>query len=247
MKKHLVAISCFASLLSPLAIADTVGVFVGVGQWSLSPSGGISKGPDTINLNADLGLTDETQNNYYIAIEHPIPLLPNIKLQRQEVSLSAVNTLSRTVNYGGQTFTVNDTITSDLDLGHQDIILYYELLDNWVSLDLGINVKNFDGSISIRSSTNTVSDVLSEYVPMLYGHAKFEIPATNFALDVETSVVNYNGNSFTDARAAVAYESDIGFGAEIGYKRLQLTIDNISGITSNLTFDGYYLNANFHF
>ncbi len=247
MKKTLVALACVGYLISPFAAADTLGVYIGGGQWKLDPSGGISKGPDTIDLNTDLGLSKESQNNYYVALEHPVPGLPNIKLQRQDLSLAATNVLTRTIDYGGQTFVVNDTVTSDLDLGYQDIILYYEILDNWVSVDVGVNIKNFDGSISISSSTDSVDDSLSEYVPMLYGRAKFEIPSTNFLLDFEASVISYSGDSFSDLRAAVGYESDVGLGAELGYKRIQLNIDNLSGITSDLTFDGYYFDVNFHF
>lgn len=247
MKKILVALAFVGYLISPLASADTIGVYIGVGQWKLDPSGGISKGPDTIDLNTDLGLTKENQKNYYVALEHPLPMLPNIKIQRQDLSLTSESILTRTINYGGQTFVVNDTVTSDLDLGYQDIILYYEVLDNWVSLDLGVNVKNFDGTIDISSSTDSVNDKLNEFVPMLYGRAKFEIPATNFLLDFEASVISYSGDSFSDLRAAVGYESDIGLGAELGYKRIQLNIDNLSGVTSDLKFDGYYFNVNFHF
>ncbi len=247
MKKTLIALSLVGCLLTPFAWADTIGIYVGGGQWKLDPSGDISKGSDTININTDLGLGKKNQNAYYIALEHPIPALPNIKLQRQDMSLTAVHTLSRSIEYGGQTFVLNDTVTSDLDLGYQDIILYYEILDNWVSLDLGLNVKNFDGAVSISSSTESVSDNLNEFVPMLYGRAKFELPTTNFYVDVEASVISYSGDSFSDLRTAIGYESDMGLGAELGYKRLQLNIDNLSGITSDLTFDGYYLNLNFHF
>ncbi len=235
------------AILTPTAKADTVGLYVGAGQWNLDYSGEISQGTDSIDLTSDLGLAEDGQNTYFAAIEHPLPFIPNFKIQRQDANQSAVSTLIRTFDYAGTTFSLNDTITTNLDLGHTDYILYYEILDNWVSLDLGINVKNFDGNISLSTSTDSVSDELDDFVPMLYGRAQFEFPITNFSVDVEASILAAGGDSLTDIKAAVAYESDLGFGAQLGIKRINLEVDDLSDIAANLTFEGYFVNVTFHF
>ncbi len=227
--------------------ADTIGLYVGAGQWNLDYSGSISQGTDVIDLTTDLGLTDDGQNHYYAAIEHPLPFLPNFKVQRQEASQSAVSTINRSFDYAGTTFSINDTVSTNLDLGHTDFIVYYEILDNWVSLDLGINVKYFDGNINLSTSTDSVSDQLDDYVPMLYGRAQFELPTTNFKVDFEASLLTTGSDSLSDLKAAIAYESDIGLGAELGFKRINLEVDDLSDIAADVTFEGYYIDVTFHF
>lgn len=244
----LIKIMTFSGMLMVSNVyADTAGIFAGVGQWKLDPSGTVANGTDQVNLVTDLGLNKDNQNNYFVAIEHPLPFLPNFKIQRQEARVKGTNVITRTFTYSGQTFSANDTVVSDVDLGHNDIIMYYELLDNVVSLDLGLNVKNFDGTVDINSTTQSATDNLNAFVPMLYGHAKFEVPATNFAFDVEASVISYKGDSFSDVKAAVGYESDMGLGAELGYKSIKLNVNGLSGIDANTTFDGYYFDFNIHF
>jgi len=247
MLKKLNLFAIMSLLFVSSAYADTLGVFFGVGQWHMAPSGSVANGTDNVNLVTDLGFSDKNQKSYFFAFEHPIPFLPNVKLQRQEASVKGTNVITRTFTYGGQTFSASDTVTSNVDLGHNDIILYYELLDNVVSLDLGLNVKNFDGTVDIKGTTQSVTDKLNAFVPMAYGHAKFEIPATNFAFDIEASVVAYSGDSFSDIKAAIGYESDVGVGAELGYKNIKLNVADISGISSNVTFEGYYFDFNVHF
>ncbi len=247
LKSKLSLLTLAICLQAPVSVADTIGVYAGAGRWNLDYSGTISQGVDSIDLVADLGLNEESQNTYYVAFEHPIPGLPNLKVQRQDANQVSTSTLTRTFSYGGSTFSLNDTINTNLDLGHTDLIFYYEILDNWVSLDLGINVKYFDGNINLSTSTDSVSDQLDDYVPMLYGRAKFEIPATNFALDFEASVLTTGSDSLTDLKAAVAYETDIGLGAELGFKRINLEVNDLSNIAANVTFEGYYFDVSFHF
>ena len=240
-------LALIASAFTPFSSADTIGLYAGAGQWNLDYSGTISQGADSIDLVADLGLSEESQNSYYVALEHPIPGLPNFKMQRQAANQTATSTLTRSFDYGGTTFALNDTINTNLDLGHTDLIFYYEILDNWVSLDLGINVKYFDGNINLSTSTDSVSDELDDYVPMLYGRAQFEIPATNFALDFEASILTTGSDSLSDLKAAVSYESDFRLGAELGFKRINLEVDDLSNIAADLSFEGYYFAVNFHF
>ena len=247
LKTKLSILAIVAASYAPISSADTIGLYVGSGQWNLDYSGTISQGADSIDLVADLGLSEESQNSFYAAFEHPIPGLPNIKVQRQDANQTVSSTLTRSFDYGGTTFALNDTVNTSLDLGHTDLIFYYEILDNWVSLDLGVNVKYFDGNINLSTSTDSVSDELDDYVPMLYGRAQFEIPATNFSIDFETSILTTGSDSLSDIKAAVAYETDIGLGAELGFKRINLEVDDLSDIAADLSFEGYYFNVSFHF
>jgi len=247
MKTYKAIIVSAGLALCSTSYADSLGITAGVGVWSSDYSGNVSKGTDNINLNSDLGLSNDNQKNYYIAFEHPIPLLPNFKLQRIDNDTSATNTINRSFNYGGQDFNVSDQVTTNMDLGYFDYIAYYQILDNWISLDIGIDVKQFDGSVTIRNSTQTVTDNLNDFIPTAYARAQFEIPATGVTLDVEASGLAFNGDSFSDIKVGVAYESKLGLGAELGYRRINLKVDNLSDINADITFDGLFANVTYHF
>ena len=60
--------------------------------------------------------------------------------------------LADTFSFNGlSTFDTNRTVNTVSDLTHIDYILYYEIFDNdLVSIDLGLNAKQFDGEITVK-------------------------------------------------------------------------------------------------
>src|SRR5690606_28134813 len=94
--------------LSAAATADIVGVTAGVIGWNPDYSGGVRSGSTRVNVEDDLGLGDDWSPQAYAAIEHPVPLLPNLKLQYTELSQTGKGSL-------GQTFDgVSGTVDTDL-------------------------------------------------------------------------------------------------------------------------------------
>ena len=76
MKRVLLAAS-LAMTASTSAIADTVlGLYLGAEGWNMSADGGFANNSDLQQFNFD----DETQGSFYVALEHPVPLIPNIKV-----------------------------------------------------------------------------------------------------------------------------------------------------------------------
>ena len=69
-----------AITLSPLtAAADIVGLTIGGGSWQASPEGSI--GRSDIDLESTLNLDEQNNQFIFIALEHPVPLLPNIRVR----------------------------------------------------------------------------------------------------------------------------------------------------------------------
>ena len=151
--------------------ADTVGISIGASYWAPEISGDFNNVDETtIDLVDDLDLDDPTPTSLVLVLEHPIPLLPNLKLQTVDLDSDGRNRLERSITFEDETYNAGETVTSTFDMTHNDIVLYYEVLDNWVSLDIGLNVKTFDGEISIAGSTNTeeASVDIDESIPLLY-------------------------------------------------------------------------------
>ena len=110
-----------------------------------------------------------------------------------------------------------------------------------------MNVKKFNGDVRIETTQNSESDTLDDSIPLLYARANFEFPLTGLSLDVEASGATFSGDSFIDMQAALRYETDALFYAELGYRRISLNADDVSGINVDLAIDGAFLNFGLHF
>lgn len=236
------------SLLSPMNLqADTLGIYFSASSWSPDISGYVSDNGPTINIEDELGFDDDQSNIFSVAIEHPIFFLPNFKYQRTALDVSSSTTLSSDINFGGITYPADTPLESQIDLSHSDYIMYYEVLDNWVSLDLGITVMNFDGNINI-SSTSLQSDVdFDEFVPALYGKADFDLPFTGFYTGAEASVLSIGDGSISDYKIYLGWESDLVIGAEIGYHNFEADWEDFENSDGNISFEGYYATVTLHF
>lgn len=62
------------------AHADTVGLRLGAYRWQPDFDGDVRADGETVDINRDLGLDDDDSNVFFVAIEHPVPLLPNVML-----------------------------------------------------------------------------------------------------------------------------------------------------------------------
>ena len=79
MKKYCIAAALSMACLAPVAQADTVlGLYVGVDGWKADNDGSFS---DNNNALQNFNFEDETFVSYYAALEHPVPLVPNLKLK----------------------------------------------------------------------------------------------------------------------------------------------------------------------
>lgn len=245
---HLAASGLLGALLAvSTAHAGVIDFSVGGGAWRATPSGmvrynvGASTGSD-VDLKGDLGLTAKTQGYLWADLEHPISLLPNVRVEYANLKTSGAKVLNRAIVYGGSTFAASTRVVSDNSVKQSDLILYYAPLNNWVKLDLGLDVKYLDTQFRLSDGGSTTQAKGSTVVPMLYGNVSFQIPATSLSLGVAGSFIGYGGSSLSDLRARAAYLIGGHLGIEGGYRRVRLKIDS-SSIDPNgdIRFDGAYV------
>ncbi len=167
--------------------ADMLRIEAGGGVWNNEVSGTMKyKAFSTVDVN-QLGFDKETGGYIWVYIKHPIPIIPNIRLEY--LSLAYDGTSTSTFYLGEEPFGVNTN--SNMDVKQYDAILYYNILDNtmWTTLDLGLDIKYFDynyhvnGRIEKWNKTVTVTDSLETIMPLLYGRVRFEIPATGVGIE----------------------------------------------------------------
>ena len=86
MKRLLFSISVTAGLLAAPLQADTLlGLYAGVDGWSMDSSGSFGTASSKMQ---DFDLGNDTKVSFFIALEHPIPVIPNIRLRTNNLSSS---------------------------------------------------------------------------------------------------------------------------------------------------------------
>ena len=243
--------------LSQTSHADILGIYVGAGIWGGSLGGDI--GNATVPASAEeLGI-DGTESNAYIfaAFEHPVPVLPNVRLAWNNIESGGDATVSRQIVIDSDLTIAADADTqTDIDLSFIDSTLYYEVLDNYVSVDVGLTARIFDGSASISYETDLESDSeqdsLDETLPMLYLKGQVDLPFTGWYAGAQGNFISYEDNSITDIEAKIGYlTSGLGldWGFDIGYRTMAIEIDpdDASDIGADVDYSGPFANFVVHF
>lgn len=250
MRKLLLLIVGFI-FITP-AHADMLGVRLSGGMFKYSLSGTVrdsAVSSDEFDVKNDLGWKDETKAMGYLYIEHPLPLIPDFRIGTTSLNMSGTNTLTRSVTYNGQIFTASDTVTSSLDLSHNEIALYYQIIDTGFDLDLGLNFKFFDGKVKIRDNKgNSTSSNINVTVPMLYGAVSIPIPGTGFKIAGDLTTTSYKNDNITDYMVRVHYQTSFALGVELGYRSLHIKYEDTGANEyANLDMKGPYLMATLSF
>jgi outer membrane protein len=228
------------ALSTPLAVsADTLSLSVGAGAWNTSPSGNIKKttDPAPVDVKNELFWDSETQGYAFITFEHPVPILPNARLMITSMEQSGSGDAN--FIFDGDTYT--GTVSNKFEIDATDLLLYYEVLDNVVSLDLGLNIRNLKVDYTINDSSNTV-DSLDETVPMLYVLVGGS-PIPDLIISGELSYLAYSGSSISDFTAKIAYTTNFFVGFEAGYRMQKYEFDDIADTDAKLDFDGIFAGA----
>jgi outer membrane protein len=254
MKKTVVSIF-LAAALATAASADMWRVEGGLGFWAADPSGTVTDnnvpGGDTLHTNDILGYDKENHGYIWLNIKHPIPVLPNLRLEHLNKSYSANNHITDDITWNGESFGANTTIDSTLKMDQTDVILYYNILDNtgWVTADLGLDIKIMDLAFDMvgdDGSGNRSETHESETVPLplLYGRLRSDIPGTELGIEGDLKYLKISDSKVFDARIKVDYSFDLEVvkpAIEVGYRVQEIIVDESSAdVKTDIKFSGFY-------
>ena len=244
--KKLLSIAAMTALMATSANADFLRVEGAVGAWNSSPTGDISYAKNSFNLADAAGLNDSTNMYAWIYLKHPIPIVPNLRLEYADPSFDGK---VASITWNGENYAnVNNT----LSLTQYDAILYYNLLDNtfWMTIDLGLDVKFIEGNYKIDadiSGSAAVNQDLHLVMPLAYARGRVQIPVTNIGIEVLARGMSYGGSEVIDAEIKIDYTMDfvpvVQPGLELGYRYQKVKLDASDiGADANLdtTFSGIY-------
>ncbi|HQV26045.1 MAG TPA: TIGR04219 family outer membrane beta-barrel protein [Acinetobacter sp.] len=221
--------------LCGVAQADVVGVKADASFWSYD--GQANMAAQTSLDDQDLDRKGAAQIS--VAIEHPVPLIPNAKIRYVNLKTQTENEVAGQPVY-------------DLDIDHADFILYYEILDNIVDADIGLGATNLNGDVKTLGLSKTDID---QTVPVIYGSAGVKLPFTGLSAKAELLYSNFNDAKITDAQAELQYNFIdnlmIDVGLKAGYRVLNIELDDYesNNVKNDLKFNfkGPYVGVDVHF
>lgn len=225
MKKTILALAVVA--FTPLTSHALLKVGAKASVWDAEPTGQIDKGVSVENEGLNIKSDNGTQLEVFF--EHPLPVIPNIKLKSTDLKMDGKGKLSN--SFAGENFDAD--VASQINLSHTDATLYWGLpipLPK-INVDFGLTARMFDGSAAVQGTLSgqdkSKSVDLDLTLPMLYGAAKVgSFFGVYGAADVNW--IGFGDNKLMDLSAAVGYELPIPIvtvGLEVGYRSLSLQTD----------------------
>ena len=220
------------------AQADVIGIKASADYWHYSSDSNVSDANPSISPS----MKDDQTAQLSFSFEHPIPFLPNLRLKHTQIESQSDDQY-------------NHVAQMNIDFSSTDAILYYEILDNWVNLDVGLGIKELSGDLQYFSVSN--NSILPESklifidhtLPVLYGSAAFELPLTSWSTNVDLMYSNFNDKKVSDVQAEIQYDIIdnllVDVGLKLGYRYFDIEFDEQPHL--NLTFKGPYLGVGVHF
>lgn len=257
MQKHPIAMTAalLATLtLSSAARADIIGVKAGAMGWAMNADGRVGNRGAMSPFDMD----DDTMGSVWLAVEHPLPFLPNIKLRYNQMNTDGATTVND-FDFAGQIY--NGRAHSSVDLDNTDIILYYELLDDIpFSLDLGVNLKYGDYKVRLKGEAQdgqgnaymaSSEESYNGVIPMVWVSTEIDLPFTGAGLFGEGSWTSYDDNDVYDYLVGGQYylldNLAIDLSVQVGYRKFKLDVDDLSDVYADVEFDGFFAGVQAHF
>ena len=258
--KKILAATALATVLPQANALPLVDFYAGGYYWDQTYSGEITDSSTAVDLEDNLNLDGVGNNVFYAAFEHPIPVIPNIKIKQTSMSTEGdTGSVTTGFKFGGETFnaTAND-VESEMDLSHTDFTLYWSLPLPIVTVDFGLTARQFDGSVKLMSQTaglDAEADV-DAIVPMAYGRVGVDIPLTGLSVGGDVNYIGMGNSGVTDFDVNLTYvlpvipPLDVGLTA--GYRSFSFEIDpddfggSDDDLSAETTVAGPYFGLSLH-
>lgn len=249
MKKIIVSATASIALATSLNAGILVDFEAGAGVWMADPSGHVAyKSTDKLDLNT-MNVDNSTNNYLYADFNHFVPIIPNIRVERQDLSTSGTTTLSTTRSFGG-TNNLSGTVKTDLEMTQNDFILYWGipglnlLTAGILDVNFGIDVKQLDGT---QIKMNDVKTDIDAWIPLGYLNAVVDVPFAPISVSGTLKQISYKNSKIAEQSAKISYKLPIplpiiDFKLEGGYKKQSVVITDelVDDVDIDVNFKGMF-------
>lgn len=207
----------------------TVGLSAGAQFWQNKNDGRFSK--ESILI--DFYDKKSQQVSLFVAVEHPFPILPNIRVSSSHFDTSHLTNSTENFSFtdvqSGLSYdsVIDSEINYRFNVSYIDYTLYYKLLaDRLFSLDLGFTARDFSGSSHVDRNVTTVTtwkdasgnpdtfthndkstDIITpdNIEPMLYLASEIYLPLKGVSLFAKGDFLLKSDNTISDYQAGLGY------------------------------------------
>jgi len=231
-----------------VAHADTLfGVYAKADYWSANLDGEFGNG----NSNGFFASRDDSSEREQhgilsVQFEHFVPLVPNVWIRSNNIEYQGRSNLNSNVTVGNESFDTSSPVNYLFDLSHTDIALYYEILDNWITLDVGLGAKSVNFDYQLRQGSSAYRFTESATIPMLYGKAAFELPMSGWQVTAQGMALSFEDDRVEDVSVELGYNFNDFMQAAIGYRQIVIDVQASGVPESEMTLDGSYLSFILH-
>lgn len=232
-----------------LAMGTADAEFIGLNIDGYRAQPALSDSTGSFDLVDDLDVDSPEQTSMILILEHQISALPNVRYQSYNIDSSDSPSTNPDFSTGQGSLGMGSNGVTSYDLESNDLVLYYQLLDNWMDLDMGVDLKHVDGQVSHMGPGNNVE--IDETIPLLHLSARVELPINGLYLgaNINSNFVNLgvSESQAQDSTIMLGFENGTGLGIAGGIKSFSLDLNSSDDTDTDLEYDGLFVNGYLNF
>lgn len=223
--------------------------FIGlnIGPYRAQPTQLLGSG--SIDLVDDLDVDNPAQSSMVLILEHPISALPNIRYQSYSMDSSSYGTFNPELSFSQSSGGSGSDSSASFDLEYNDLVLYYQLLNNWIDLDMGVDLKRLDGQVSPGGAGNRYA--IDETIPLFHMSARVDLPINGLFVgaNINASFIDLgiSESGAQDSTIMLGYENGTGLGIAGGIKTFSLELNDSNDTNTDLGYGGLFFNGYLNF
>ncbi len=181
----------------------------------------------TIDFDKDLGIDDED----YPSVEAFVGLgKHHLSLTYTGIDYSGKETLTRDINFAGETYSAGALVTSAIQYTMIDLHYQYDLLDlenilGGLSLGGVFQVKYLDGEVSLKTTGIDEEEDFTLPIPMLGVNLHLGILADILEARLRGTAIGYSGDTIYELMADISWTPFPFMDIHGGYKTFVIDID----------------------
>ena len=189
---------------------------------------------ETIDFDKDLGIEDENYPSVEVFVgggNH------HLSFTYTDIDYSGRKTLTREIQFGGETYSASDTVTSSIQYKMMDLLYQYDFLNlenvlGGVSLGGVFQLKYLDGDVSLKTTDIDEKEDFTVPIPMLGLNLHIGILAQILQARLRATAISYSESTIYELMCDISWTPFPLVDIHGGYRTFVIDIDE-----DDLTFD----------
>jgi len=211
-----------------LSQADILSFSMGAGEWQQNIGGYVKKGDDINFFNnksaeddgddhtGNLGLHNQTRPFIWAKIIHPLPFVPNMRLQYTRFDTQGDGKAVSSIKIFGVELSGNANVHTRLAMNSYDATFFYELKPVFADFEAGIGLNVLQGYSKVENKDTGDTTEGKWVTPLPYLYASVETtPIFGVSFESSARYLNVSAGHYYDYRGGLKYHLKVPFLVDI--------------------------------